>query len=407
MDRKNIPVRQRSATFHAVSYAWSRADLDVLFDVCLPAQLAPGNMTALPGGSRYRILTQSLHQEEIDAHPHVRALRDLLPVDIVAIEGSHKRFAAPGSYELMHACQRRALQDAFDASAAVLFLPAHFVFSEGTIGAVVRRHGEGHRAVMTTALRVNREPMLERLSDLRARPQAMSPRDLVAMALPHLHDDTRTMFADARPFSAFPLSVYWRVGDEGLVARTLDLHPLMVDPVHPLLPGGVVDGRYLRDTVRVHSLVHVVTDSDELQVFELIEADRKASSARGSGASVWRSAVVARECSDLQRAFWRSHPVTLHAVETTGPQWQAARSESEAYVARVTRVSRHPKTIAAISKWPKMYWLFCKRRDQYITQARRMVRQVARPVERSRKEMARAARILQKRMRKSKLLRFR
>ncbi len=407
MDRKNIPVRQRSSTFHAVTYVWNRTDLDVLFDVCLPNQLAPGNTPALPVGSRYRILTQPIHQGEIDAHPHVRALRDILPVDIVPIDGSHKRFAAPGSYELMHACQRRALQDAFEAGAAVLFLPANFVFSDGALSAVVRRHREGHRAVVSTALRLNREAFLERFSDPRVRPNALSPRDLVAMALPHLHSDTRTMFADARPFSAFPLAVYWPVGDEGLIARVLDLHPLMVDPVHPLLPGGTVDGRYLRDTVRVHSLVHVVADSGELQMFELTEADRKAPSARGTGASVWRSALVAQECSDLQRAFWRSHPITLHAGEVAGARWQGAKNESEAYVLRVTRLSRHPRTIAAIAKWPKMYWLFCKRRDQYITQARRVARQMARPVERSRKEISRAARILQKRVRKSKLLRFR
>lgn len=407
MDRKNVPVRQRSSTFHAMTYAWGRADLDVLFDVCIPNQLAPGNIAALPAGSRYRILTQPIHQEEIDAHPRVKALRDILPVDVVPIERSHNRFATPGSYELMNACQRQALRDAFEVRAAILLLPANFVFSEGTIAAVVGRHREGYRAVVSTALRLSREAFLQRLSDPGVRPNALSPRELVAVALPHLHADTGTMFADARPFSAFPLAVYWRVGDEGLVARALDLYPLIVDPVHPLLPGGTVDGRYLRDTVRVHSLVHVVTDSDELQMFELIEAERRAPSARGTGASIWRSAVVVQECSDLQRAFWRSHPITLHAGEVAGAQWQEARNESEAYVSRVTRLSRHPKTITAMSKWPKMYWLFCKRRDQYITQARRVVRQVARPVERSRKEISRAARILQKRARKSKLLRFR
>jgi len=406
MDRKNIPVRQRSSTFHAMTYVWGRDDLEVLFTVCLARQLAPGNMSALPEGSRYRILTQPVHQAEIDAHPHVRTLRGILPVDIVPIEASHKRFAAPGSYELMNACQRQALRDAFAAGAAMLFLPANFVFSDGAISTVIRRHREGHRAVVATSLRVNRETFLQRFGEPVGR-ATLSPRELVAMALPHLHADTLTMFADARPFSAFPLAVYWRVGDEGVVARALDLHPLMVDPVHPLLPGGTIDGRYLRDTVRVHALVHVVTDSDELQMFELIEKDRRAPSARGAGASVWRSAVVVQECSDLQRAFWRNHPITLHAGVVGEAQWLAAKNASEAYVSRVTRLSRHSKTITAFSKWPKMYWLFCKRRDQYITQARRMVRQLARPVERSRKEVSRAARILQKRVRKSKLLHFR
>src|SRR5687767_1146112 len=101
MDRKNIPVRQRSSIFHASTYVWGQVDLDLFFDVCLPSLLAPGNIPTLPGGSRYRILAQPIHRERIDAHPNVQALREILPVDIIAIEGSHKRFDAPGSYELM------------------------------------------------------------------------------------------------------------------------------------------------------------------------------------------------------------------------------------------------------------------------------------------------------------------
>ena len=406
MDRKNVPVRQRSSTFHAVTYLWSRADLDVFFDVCLPNQLAPGNIPALPEGSRYRILAQPIDREEIDAHPHVRALRRAIPVDIIPIEGSHKRFAVPGSYELMSACHRRALHDAFAADAAILFLPANCVFSDRAISAVVRRHREGYRAVVNTALRVNREALLNRLSDPAVRLDALPSRELVAMALPHLHADTRAMCADARPFSAFPVAVYWRVGGEGLVARALNLHPLMVDPVHPLVPGGIVDGRYLRDTVRVHSLVHVISDSDELQMFELSEADRKAPSARGTGASIWRSALVTRECSDLERAIWRSHPIALHSRDVEGAPWLAAKDESASYVSRVTRLDRHQGMITAISKLPRIYWLLGKRRDQVLTNANRVVRQVARYVERSRKELSRSARILQKRVRKSKLRRF-
>ena len=67
MDRKNIPVRQRSSAFHAATFVWSRADLDLLFDVCLPYQLAAGNLPALPEGSRYRILTQPIHQDDVTA----------------------------------------------------------------------------------------------------------------------------------------------------------------------------------------------------------------------------------------------------------------------------------------------------------------------------------------------------
>jgi hypothetical protein len=403
MDRKNLPVRQRCSTFHAMTYVWNRDDLDLLFNVCLPNQRAPGNSPALPEGSRYRILTPPVHRDEIDGHPSVRALRAFIPVDVVTIDDTHKRFDAPESYELMSACHRRALRDAFDASAALLLLPVNGVCSDRAISAAVRRHREGYRAVVNIRLRINREPFLRHLSDGRVGMDALSSRELVATALPHLHADSRAMFADARPFSAFPVAVYWRAGDDGLVARALHLHPLLVDPVHPIVPGGPVDGRYLRDAVRVHSIVHVVNDSDELQMFELTDSNRKAPSPRGRGASIWRSAIVAQECTDLERAFWRTHPITVHARGTEGPPWVEAQNQSASYVARVAQLAGHPRAIAAIAKWPRIYWRISKRRDQYLTQARRLLRQVARHVEKGRKEVSRASRMAQKRLRKSKL----
>jgi hypothetical protein len=49
--------RQPSTIFHAVTHVWGREYLDLFLGVCVPNQLSPGNIPALPSGSRYRILT--------------------------------------------------------------------------------------------------------------------------------------------------------------------------------------------------------------------------------------------------------------------------------------------------------------------------------------------------------------
>ena len=62
--------------FHAITHVWGREYLDLFLNLCLPNQLAPGNVPALPLGSRYRILTRSIHVEELDAHSMVHRLRE-------------------------------------------------------------------------------------------------------------------------------------------------------------------------------------------------------------------------------------------------------------------------------------------------------------------------------------------
>ncbi len=400
----SVAPRPRSAIFHAVTHVWGRGYLDLFLNVCIPNQLAPGNIPALPAGSRYRILTKSIHREEIDAHPNVRALREVIPVDIILIDVLEQGGVLSGAYDLMIACHRQAVADIIEAGAAILFLSADFVMSANTMAAVVAHHRQGARAITTTGLRLNRGAFLARLSEPDVLLSALSPRALVAMALPHLHAHTLSMFADADPFNKFPVAVYWRVGDEGLVARGLHLHPLMVDPVNPLLPVGTVDGAYLSQAVPDRSLVHVVTDSDDIQFFELTEAEREVLPAQGSGASMWRSLLVAATCDDHQRAFWRDHAILIHTRDVDGPQWTAAKRAAARYVARVVRLDPHRRTIY---KWSKKYGLLLKRRDQALTRALRAVRQVARQSARSRKQISRAARILQKRLRKSPLGRFR
>lgn len=76
----------RATTFHAITHVWGREYLDLFFNLCIPNQLAPGNIPALPAGSRYRILTRLVHLEEIDTHPMVRRLRDAIPTDIVVVD---------------------------------------------------------------------------------------------------------------------------------------------------------------------------------------------------------------------------------------------------------------------------------------------------------------------------------
>lgn len=373
--------RPASAIFHAVTHVWGREYLDVFLNVCIPNQLGPGNVGALPPGSRYRILTRAEHVAELDAHPMVRALRDLVTVDIIAVQALDRPGNAGGRYDPMTACHQRAVADAIEAGAALLFLSADFVFSDNAFGAVVKRHREGSRAVVNTGLRLAREEFLQRLEKSGAALDRLASRELVRMALPHLHAHTRSMFADARALSVFPVAVYWGVADEGVVARCLHLHPLMVDPMGAVLPRNTIDGHYLTEVCPDSSRVHVVTDSDELQMFELTPAARQVTSVGRSRALTWRVAAVAAVCDELQRGYWRQHPVRLHAADLD-ERWSAAVAVSDAF-------ARHALQLLPYGRKARRWFWFLERmrqrRERYVRTWRRQqprvtLKQILRPL---------------------------
>jgi hypothetical protein len=373
--------RPPSSTYHAVTHVWGRDYLDVFLNICIPNQLAPGNIPALPQGSRYRILTQSAHVPELDAHPNVNALRRAIPVDIIVVDALDRKGGVADGHDLMIACHRRAIEDILANDAAIIMLSADFVFSDNAMAAIVRRHREGYRAVVNTGLRLAKESFLEHLRESRAPLDALSPRELVRMAWPHLHPHTESMFADARSFSTFPVGVCWRVGDAGMLARFMHLHPLMVDPMSRAALKGTNDGRYVFRVVPDFSKVHVVTDSDELQMFELTTAKRPVIASRGEGASAMRAAAVASMCDGHQVGYWKTYKICVHA-NGLGAEWDAAAAASDRFVARTMRWYPHGQSLR---RW---FWLIERarqRRDRYRRVWRRYkpevsLKQVLRPV---------------------------
>ena len=348
--------------FHAVTHVWGRQYLDLFFNLCIPNQLAPGNIPALPAGSRYRILTRSAHVAELDAHPMVQALREVIPVDILVVESVDRHGAGPHGPELMIACHQKAIADILEAGAAIIMLSADFILSADALAAVVRRHREGYRAVVNTGLRLAKESFLPALAASAERLAALSPRELVRIALPHLHAHERSMFADATRFSKSPVAVYWPVSDEGLLARCLHLHPLMVDPMRPVpLSVGTNDGPYLAEACPDYSRVHVVTDSDELQMFEITTAERQVIGTTKSGLSSWRAAIMAARCDRLQLHFWQYRPVRVHSADFD-ERWTATAPIAERFARRVIRQMPYA---APAHRWLRWTRKMGKRRARY------------------------------------------
>ena len=353
----NVPEKAESApaaAFHVVTAVWGPEFIKLFLDLCVPNQLSTGNLDALPRGSRYRIFTSRADHAALAASPRLDEVRRTLPVDVVAVEMA----AEDSRYGLMTACHRRAVTDAAEAQAALIFLAADVVMSKHTMAAVVRMHAGGARAVLTTGLRLSRESFVAAWRDLSG-VRALPPRDLVRLAMRHLHPSTDSLFVDGSSRNRVPTSVYWpvRTGDDldGILVRSLHLHPLMIDPVvRTLVPQGTVDGHYLMECCPDPDQFVVVTDSDDFALFELTPAVRTVgNTGRRGGVSMLRLAAMVARCDSHQRSHWE-RLIRIHANDIDG-RWTAAEAESAAFVVRLDRYRPLGPALARVYRARKIW----------------------------------------------------
>lgn len=320
--------------FHVVTVVWGAEYRQLFVDVCVPNQLTPGNLGALPGGSRYRVFTSVDDAEFLRSSSAVRQANDMMPVDIVVEPAAARQ--ARDRFTRMTACHEAALRDAADAGAALIFLSPDIVMSEGTLNAVVRRHAAGSRAVVCAGLRVDRDSFVSVLKR-RQGPPAMPARALVSLALEELHPFTRLHMVDGTQGPRRPISAYWNVPGEGILARCFYMHPLMVDPVRrDVMPDGTIDQHFVVHACPSREQIHVVTDSDELAVFEMSHTDAADTEIDDGPLSRWRAAVTLSRCDAHQRSYWNMS-VRLHAGDI-GPAWQPVEKQSARFASQVRRL---------------------------------------------------------------------
>jgi hypothetical protein len=317
--------------FDLITVVWGAAYRQLFLDVCVPNQLTAGNLGALPTGSRYRIFTTHADAAFIEAHESVRAVSQTLRVDIVV---APELATDEDQFVKLTACHARAVKDAREAGAAFIVLSPDIVISEGTLAAVVRQHRAGARAVVCTGLRIEKDGFL---AALRARGSVrdLPARELVALALGYPHPYTEAHAIDHPQVATRPIGVCWNVPGEGFVVRPFYLHPLMVDPSRDYLPGETtIDHHYLVHALPERDRIHVVTDSDELQVFELSHVDAAKIDLAEGPMTPWRAAGVLCRCDAHQETYWRES-VRIHAGEV-GAAWRPIETAAARFAA-ITR----------------------------------------------------------------------
>ena len=324
--------------FHFVTVVWGEAYTNFYLRIVLPTQLSPGNLHYFQGmsASSYHIYTTSKDIEVIKNVSSYAVLSEYMPVEIHLIDGLDLTV----KYQAMIECHKRAIQNADKAECAIIFLSPDAIYSDGTFMHLVKLAEKGIEAVMVAGIRVAKETFtpsfLERHRANDDLSISISSRQLVKIAMKHLHPFSILSFWNSKSFTQGPSHLYWKVDDEGLLARCFHLHPLMVNPSRRgVLPSGTIDDDYILLSCQSPAHIHVVSDSDEIAICE-VSASNQFGDIPHCRSSVWRVAIwVAGHTDAIHRNFFRNK-IRFHS-EDISSRWEEVEHDSEDVIGRILR----------------------------------------------------------------------
>ena len=314
---------------------WGEAYTGLFLDVVIPSQLAPGNLPGLYDTERCRYLIFTTLQDAnvITASPQYRALSNIIPVQVLLIDGEIK---AP--HNTMSECFRQGIAMADEANAASIFLTPDLVFSDGSFRTLQRLVIQGRRVIYITGIRLIKQPAVSALRDkfLRGGVIAAEPNDLMDIALRNLHPLAYSSFWEEGEEDLIPANLYWRVGSKGILARCFHLHPVLVYPeVKRAVFFGTVDDDYVLASCPDAMNDYVVRDSDELLAVELSELGHffLTGMRKGSFADV---AFWAEMAANSRHRTLIDVPIRLHCGKIQEDDWREVERTADRIVVEIS-----------------------------------------------------------------------
>lgn len=292
----------------------------------LPTLLAPGNLPALHAvaPTSYRIHTSETDKPRFEEHPGIAALRQILPVEIAT--SPDDAFKHPVETHL--GIWRDGVSRARAVGAHFMALPADMLWADGAFGHLAQRLAAGEVAVYALFMRVVHETITEALGWRSGGPPlpfgALPPRELVGLALRHIHPLLAAYRRDSEHFPFHPEYIIWPVPGEGVLMRSLATTALIFDPQHCAVDHhfSLLEGADLER-------VGFIDDSDQLFGVSLTPLTKDVN---------W---FFTRQTADIETigAWWNvfdgyahdhlaDHAIRFHAAAPTETAWRRAELRS-------------------------------------------------------------------------------
>lgn len=257
---------------------WGEDFLYLFETITLPSLLARRNIPELAGsGSEYLIHVDIPGLERLKDSSVVQKLAQHITFCFKAINPElEKKY--PNKYERMNHFHKEAIAYADSKDAPLIFVNPDQVFSDKAIERIVHIVSSGKRAIMVAGLRLSRESAVQALLEHSngAGNLALTSRELVTLGAKHLHRWAMAMFWESDEFFCQnPTHLYFGDPERGMIARCWHLHPLVVYPQKKnCCFDGTIDADFVSKACPDVEAIHVITDSDELVLYDLTEQSR-------------------------------------------------------------------------------------------------------------------------------------
>ncbi|MEZ2252569.1 TIGR04372 family glycosyltransferase [Microcoleus sp.] len=320
--------------FHFINVVWGQEYTNILLNFSLPLQLSPGNLQYFRESqeSLYKIYTTQQDAETIKSSKIYEILTETIPTVIKVFDMAS--FSQMNRYTIMTRCHQHAVIEANITNSIMVFLFPDGLFADGTFAQLSKLADQGKRAVMIPGTRTVKEtllPTLKQHPNFNNLCAIISPRELVKIFLDNLHPWTQSAFWDSADFTNTPSHIYWRVKDEGFLARCFHIHPLMINPIRKdIVPKDTIDAEYLSQVISTLNDIYVVEDSDEIfgcsvdsreDCKELLRHDVKA---QISEIRQWVEGATALH----HRWSFFCHKIRIHSGDIS-EKWKTVEAESD------------------------------------------------------------------------------
>jgi len=356
-------VKGRQSVFYFLTPVWGESYTRLYVDTVIPAQLARGNLAAFrrEPGHRYIIYTRPQDADFIRASASYVALNECVPVTFEFISGRVDLV-----HDMMTECYRRGIAEAENANAAIIFLTPDIVFSAGSFEEIRRISDGSWDVIYIPAIRTMKKAVSATLASSFQKGNVIEipARQLMRIALDSLHPLVDASWWDEGEGGLLPATVYWRVGDEGIVARCFHLHPICVYPQRKGVKFfGTVDDDYVTAACPDSSRDMVVSDSDQLAAIELSDPGRHAVSRLAKG-SVADAARWAEQYTDERHRKLFKVGIRMHTGIGAPEKWLATEKRAIAVASDIESHLERPAwrllfdadiLMSRFNQWLKQY----------------------------------------------------
>lgn len=343
---------------------WGASYIEAFTTLALPSLFAPGNLPALGDATQleFCILTSERDIPLFEANPAIKALRSLCPVGFVGIDdllGS----SVYGITLTLAYMRGIAAEGENMVNVHFMFFNSDFILAAGSLQSLARHILAGHCCVMAPSFRATAEdiePLLRARTDAARQILAIPARELVGMALRHLHSTTVAKTINQGVFrSLYHNQLYWRVDKDTVLARFYLMFMLCIRPERVVRTANTYCDYGFAPELCPSGEMAFLTDSDEFFMLETQAHRHEAAHIRLGPHRIADVAGYLSEWTTREHRRFAKENLVFHAANVP-PAIEASFADAESAVQELEQLlppprphAFHPYWVGSLPLWRK------------------------------------------------------